>query len=447
MSDIFEAEGFDVVVAHDGIAGLAAIERENPDVVALDIELPGLTGIQILERLGDRLASLPIVMLTAHRDVKHAVHAMQLGAYHYLTKPIDTAEVVLVFNRAVERRQLHEEVQQLRRRVEGNTLAEQMGSSPEITDVFEQVRTVAASDFTVLVLGETGSGKELIAQALHRQSGRAAAPFIALDCGAIPETLLESELFGHEKGAFSGAERKKEGQFQLAERGTLFLDEIGNMPINLQAKLLRALESKQVQAVGATRLTPLDVRFIAATNIDLERKIQAGEFRADLFFRLAQYTIRLPALRERPGDIRHLARRFVREVSIELRRPVTDITEEALVLLVAQSWPGNVRELRNVVRQAVLRCRVGSLDAESIVAAMGKSAEAKPLEPAPAAGDRSLKSLKEVAVEAAQQAERIAIREALRAAGGNKALAARTLRTDYKTMHVKMKQLGIENDA
>jgi len=303
----------------------------------------------------------------------------------------------------------------------------------------EQVRSVAGTGYTVLILGETGSGKELVAQAIHKESERRAHPFVAIDCGAIPEQLLESELFGHEKGAFTGAERKRQGSFRLAQGGTCFLDEVGNLPLNLQAKLLRVLESRQVQAVGGDRSAVLDLRFVAATNDDLQARSAAGQFRADLYFRLAQYTIALPPLRDRPVDIPSLAHRFLAEASVELRRPVQQIVPEALELLQQHPWPGNVRELRNVIRQAVLMSRDLMIGRDVVRVLLGKPGAPRP--PAGAATEGS--SLREVATQAAEAAERRAISEALRAAGGNKSHAARALRTDFKTLHLKIKRLGL----
>jgi two-component system response regulator HydG len=303
------------------------------------------------------------------------------------------------------------------------------------------VRTVAGSSFSVLVLGETGSGKELVAQAIHRQSDRRGKAFVALDCGAIPDTLLESELFGHERGAFTGAVKKKMGQFHLAEGGTLFLDEVGNLPLALQAKLLRVLESRQVQSVGAHRATPLDVRFVAATNDDLQARVAQGLFRADLYFRLAQYTIALPPLRERPSDIPYLAQRFLDEASFELRRPVHQIPADVLALLRTHRWPGNVRQLRNVVRQAVLESRDLTLGRALIQRLLGGTSKghASAATVTVAGG----KSLKETADEAAREAERHVICETLRATRGNKSQAAKALKTDYKTLHLRMKLLAI----
>jgi DNA-binding NtrC family response regulator len=437
----FKAEGFDVSMAHDGPAGVERASADAPDVVLLDIRLPGLDGLQVLERLKAAAPWMPVVMLTASRDLKTAVRATQLGAFDYLAKPIDHDEILGVVRRALETRALRLEVEDLRRRVnrdEAGTLAAQMGGSAAVKQLVEQVSIVAASNFTVLVLGETGTGKELVAQAIHRQSERRRQPLIALDCGAIPESLLESELFGHEKGAFTGAERRQAGRFQLAQGGTCFLDEIGNLPLSPQAKLLRALESKQVQPVGAGRATSIDIRFIAATNDDLLARTHDGRFRADLYFRLAQYTIDVPPLRQRPDDIPYLAQRFLEEAGVELRRPVQQLLPGALELLQSHDWPGNVRELRNVVRQAVLRTT------ELVIRPADLRAAWSDARATTAAARRSVAtSLKGVAEEAARAAERQAICAALRAAAGNQSRAAKALQTDYKTLNVKLKRLCI----
>jgi DNA-binding NtrC family response regulator len=435
---ILADEDIELVVANTGEAGLARADEVAPDVIVLDIRMPDVDGIEVLRRLRPAERGIPVIMLTAEHDVKLAVRAMQLGAFDYHTKPLDPDELVLVVRRALETRALRTEVAALRRRVGPAGLADAMGPSPAVQQVVEQVATVAATGFSVLVLGETGTGKELVAQAIHRHSARANQPFIALDCGAIPEALIESELFGHERGAFTGADRRKRGQFELAAGGTVFLDEVGNMPLLLQAKLLRALESRQVQRVGGDAAQPIDVRFIAATNDDLQKRAEGGAFRPDLFFRLAQYTVRLPPLRERRDDIDHLARRFLEEVCIELRRPVIAIAEDARALLGDYDWPGNVRELRNVIRQSVLEAKAAVLSKSNVQRFIGKPASRRPRLAAPAG-----RSLREAADAAARDAERDAIADTLRATRGNKAEAARLLRTDYKTLHVKMKALGI----
>ena len=442
LQKILLPAGFDVIAASDGLSGLARVAADKPDVVLLDLNMPQLDGLGVLEQLRAGASDIPVIMLTGDTLIRSAVRATQLGAFDYLTKPIDQGEVVRVVRRAVETRVLKAEVADLRRQLgEGGGLAAQMGNSLPVREVIEQVQTVAASNFSVLILGETGTGKDLVSQAIHRQSERRNKPFVAIDCGAIPEALLESELFGHEKGSFTGADRRKKGHFQLAEGGTVFLDEIGNLPLGLQAKLLRALESRQVMAVGATDSTPMDVRFLAATNDELQTRVKQGQFRADLYFRLAQYTISLPPLRERVEDIPHLAQRFLEEVSIELKRPVREISAEAMQLLMAHDWSGNVRELRNIIRQSVLEAKDVVLHQASVRRFLGRGTGPVPTVKVTSTAGRSLKIAAE---EAAREAERRAICEALREARGNKSQAARALQTDFKTLHIKMKHLGIQ---
>jgi len=438
---VLASERMDVSEAESGEEALVKLHERVPDVVLLDLHMRGLGGMQVLERIKADLPSLPVVMLTGSHEVKDAVQAMQLGAFDYQTKPYNRDELILVVRRAVDTTRMQSELEEYRRGARDHAAAgliAQMGTSLAIREVVDQVALVAASTFTVLIIGETGTGKELVAQAVHRLSDRRHRPFVALDCGAIPEALMESELFGHEKGAFTGAERRKEGRFRLAEGGTCLLDEIGNMPLGLQAKLLRVLESGEVQPVGADRATAMNVRFIAATNEDLESRAGVGAFRSDLYFRLAQYSIRLPPLRDRRDDIPAIAMRFAQEAATELRRPIETIVQGALDLLVAHDWPGNARQLRNVMRRAVLQTNGLAVRAETVRALLGDARRERPDTPPPSGA-----SLREVAQRAATSAERHAIVEALRASRGNKAIAARALSTDYKTLHLKIKHLGI----
>jgi DNA-binding NtrC family response regulator len=429
---------YDISTVSNGKSCLVEIETNTPNVVILDLQLPDINGIDILEKIRRTNPSLPVIMLTAYAELKTAIRAMQLGAFDYLTKPINQDEIIVVVRRALEKSELLAEVKDLRRQLEGGSLVQQMGPSLQIQRIADQVQTVAASNFSVLILGETGTGKELIAQAIHRQSPRRGKSFVALDCGAIPDTLLESELFGYEKGAFTGADRRKEGYFHLAEGGTLFLDEVGNLPLLLQAKLLRVMESKQVQAVGATKTKQMDIRFVAATNQDLQKYVAKGEFRSDLYFRFAQYTINVPSLRDRPEDIPHLAQRFLEEASLELRHPISGIHSDVIALLQKYQWPGNVRELRNVIRHAVLETKDLVIHHDLMKGILGNEMD-KQIKPSSTFG----KSLKEVADTAARDAERQFIIETLQATHGNKSEAARTLKTDYKTLHTKIKNLGI----
>jgi DNA-binding NtrC family response regulator len=437
LGAVLRDKGFVVVDAEDGAAALQQVTRERPAVILLDLSMPRMSGMDALPEIKRLDADVPVIICTAHADLATAVRAMKLGAYDYLTKPFDVDLLILTVERAVERHQLRSRIEELRQG-QGSSLAERMGGSAAIGRIIQQVSQVAESNFTVLVQGETGTGKELVARAIHQQSPRRKAPFVAVDCGAIPETLVESELFGHERGAFTGAQSRREGHFQLAKGGTLFLDEIGNVPVATQAKLLRALEQREVLPLGSGRAVPVDVRIIAATNSELEGSVKAGRFRADLYYRLSEFTITLPPLRSRREDITHLAQRFLEEVSMELGRPVRRISDEAIDVLLRHDWPGNVRELKNVVRKAALL----AADVVTVehLPSLGSSAPA-PSRPA-AEPERDL-SLREAAELAAGHAERDAIRRALEATRGNKSQAARLLRTDYTTLHGKMKRYGI----
>ena len=434
------AAGFETSQAGDGAEAVAAVQAERPAVILLDVTMPRTGGLEALPELKRIAPDVPVIMCTAYIDVPTAVRAMQLGAYDYLTKPFDPELLLLTVKRALERQGLLAEISELRSQGEGISLADRMGSSRAIQAVIQQVAQVSRSSFTVLIHGETGTGKELVARAIHNQSPRRGKPFVAVDCGAIPETLVESELFGYEKGAFTGALRRKDGRFQAAAGGTIFLDEIGNLPLAMQAKLLRALEDRQVTPLGATRPVTVDSRIIAASNVELEEAVRAGRFRADLYYRLNEFGISLPPLRSRPEDIAQLAGRFLDEVSMELRRPVHGITDEALALLGRHDWPGNVRELKNMIRKAALLA--ADVITPELLPALGTPrAGGSPGVAAPVASDGL--SLREVTEVATADAERRAIREALEAVKGNKSQAARLLRTDYTTLHAKMKRYSI----
>jgi DNA-binding NtrC family response regulator len=432
-----DTPGLEVSLVHDGTEGLESILSKPPDIVLLDLGLPGVSGLEILQRIKTLYPQLPVVVLTGFSDVRTAVQAIKLGAYQFLTKPVNTDELQVIVQRALEHGDLLEEIESLRRKVgPDGVLGSLVGGSVGMQTVVRRIRQVAASNFTVLIQGETGVGKELVARALHEESPRQGKPLIPIDCGAIPENLLESELFGHEKGAFSGADRRKEGLFVLADGGTIFLDEIANLPLPIQAKLLRVLQERKLMAVGATVPRQLDVRFVAATNISLETAVKEGKFRQDLFYRLAEFTIQVPPLRERGDDVLLLARRFREEASLELRRPVAAISEDACRVLRAHGWAGNVRELRNVIRQAVLVAPDSVIEAPQIQALL--SAWDAPLDST--TGDRSLK---EIADAAAADAEKRAIAEVLQKTNGNKSQAARILKVDYKTLHLKVKRYGL----
>jgi two-component system nitrogen regulation response regulator GlnG len=441
VAELLGSRGFDPVDTGDPHTVVDLVRQARPSVVLLDVAMPGMSGLDVLPRLREAAPDVPVVMLTALHDVHTVVQAMRLGAYDYLSKPCDPSEICIAATRAAEHHQLLREVHSLRTALQdGVGLRDLMGPSPVVAALVRQVDQVAASNFTVLVQGETGAGKELVARSIHRQSPRRAAPFVAVDCGAIPDALVESELFGHEKGAFTGADQKKQGQFAAAHGGTLFLDEVGNLPAAAQAKVLRALQERQVRPVGSTRSVPVDARVIAAANLPLGDEVQHGRFRQDLYYRLSEFTITVPPLRERREDVLPLANRFLVETGMELKRSVRGFSEAAAARLGTYDWPGNVRELRNVVRRAVLV----SADLVEVDAVLPPP----PAAPAPAAANGHVTwthgvSLRQVSDHAAEAAERQAIRQALEASSGNKSEAARLLRTDFKTLHTKMRHYGI----
>src|SRR5467141_2398761 len=456
-------EGVRVDTADSGTAALDRIAALDYDAIVTDLKMPGMDGLELLAEIRTQRPDTPALMITGHGEHDLVVHALRGGAYDFIQKPIDRDYFVASLRRAIEMRQLSRRVkeQQLalerhldeleaiveertRELRETNKVIESplrllMGPNGQMVKIVEQIKQVADSPLTVLVEGETGTGKELVARAIHQLSARREKPFVAVDCGAIPDTLIESELFGYEKGAFTGAHQRKEGQFQLAGGGSLFLDEIVNLPLPTQAKLLRALQERQVQPLGSKQPVRVSVRIIAAANVSLEREVRAGRFRQDVYYRLNEFAITLPPLRER-DDILHLANEFLPEASMELGRPCRKISEAAAQVLLRYRWPGNVRELRNVIRRAILLAsEVIEPEHFSVLPVDAPPATALRGEPAPLDS-----SLKEIAEAASADAEQQAIRSALHSSRGNKSEAARHLRTDYKTLHLKMKQYDIE---
>jgi len=351
---LMKKEGYETSIASDGETGLRVFREQWPDIVFLDFKMPGINGMEMLKEVKNLDQDIPVVIITAYADIAGAVDAMRTGAHDYLSKPFVHEEVIRIARRAVSERKLKQRVKKLSRRQDDSTsLCRQMGPSDSIGRLISKVNRVAASDFSVVILGETGAGKELVARAIHNTSRRSEKPFVAIDCGAIQETLIESELFGHEKGSFTGAVAQKPGKFETALGGTLFLDEISNMTLGSQAKLLRVLQEKKVYRIGGQKPIDVDARILAASNQDLENAVESGTFRDDLFYRLSEFTIRIPPLRERKRDILYLAQRFLDTTNLELGKWVKDFSKEALAALKAYNWPGNVRELRSTIRQAV----------------------------------------------------------------------------------------------
>jgi DNA-binding NtrC family response regulator len=442
LARFMRSEGFDVLVANDGEGALRMIGQSRPDAVFLDLKMPGMSGMEVLKKAKELDPDIPVVILTAYADVPGAVDAMKAGAHDYLAKPFDHVEVSRVVRRAVSECRLKKKLKELSRLVEDNhSLVKLMGPSDLIRCLVAQVNRVAQSEFNVIITGETGSGKELVARAIHFTSARSRKPFVAVDCGAIPETLLESELFGHEKGAFTGAVALKQGKFEAAAGGTLLLDEIGNMPLSSQAKLLRVLQEKKMFRVGGLRSIDVDVRLLVASNKALEESVKSGSFREDLYYRLNEFTIRIPALRDRKEDIPYLAGRFLDATNLELDKSVGAVSEEAMAALMSHEWPGNVRELRSTIRRAVLlagdEIRKEHVD-------MPEMTKLTPQHESDMDGTQwKGVPLKEIVKRNVEAVEREVLMKVLQYTGGNKAKAARMLEIDYKTIHTKVRQFGL----
>jgi len=442
LSNVLKEEGLEVYTAKDGLEALEQLRKEAPAAIVMDIKMPRLNGLEALEKIKEIDPQIPVVMITAYGDVQSAVLAMKLGAYDYLTKPFNNEVILFTIKRALERRELMARVEGLMGQVgNGAILREVMGASPQIQMVFQQVQQVARSNFTVVLQGETGTGKEIVARAIHQQSDRRENPFVALDCGAIPDTLIESELFGYEKGAFTGANRRKEGHFELAAGGTIFLDEVANLPLATQSKLLRVLQERLVQPLGSKRVINVKARIIVASNVLLEEEVRRGKFRQDLYHRLNEFSIHIPPLRERKEDIPYLAKRFLDEANMELKKKVLGLSEEAVKLLLSYPWPGNVRELRNVIRRAVL-LSTDVIRPEHLMP-LGSETLAIPSEEEIYSGIKTRLSLKEIADKATAEVEKRMIQQVLQVTRGNKSQAAKLLRIDYKTLHNKIKRYGI----
>jgi two-component system nitrogen regulation response regulator GlnG len=451
-----------VDTADSGRAALDLITAIDYDAIITDIKMPGTDGLALLAEIRTRRPDTPTLMITGHGDHALAIDALRGGAYDFIQKPIDRGYFVVSLRRAIQKVELrhHVKEQQLALECHANELEQTLekrtrelrevksaiesplrwliGRSRQMEKVVQQISQVADSPLSIIVEGETGTGKELVARAIHHLSPRGKKPFVAVDCGAIPDTLIESELFGYERGAFTGAQQRKEGRFQLAEGGSLFLDEVINLPLPMQAKLLRVLQERWVQPLGSKQPVRLDVRIIAASNVSLAQEANAGRFRQDVYYRLNEFVINLPPLRER-DDILDLANGFLVEASMEFGRACREISEGAAEVLLHYPWPGNVRELRNVIRRATLLASDVIQPDDLSLLPVGAS----PTIPLRREQSADCSSLKEIAGAAAADAEQQAIRRALQVTSGNKSEAARLLRTDYKTLHVKMKQYGI----
>ncbi|WP_447972744.1 sigma-54-dependent transcriptional regulator [Nitrospira sp. Kam-Ns4a] len=441
LSKILEDEGYEVAVAKSGNEALKLVATEPPDLVLLDIWMPEMDGLETLKRLRELAPRVQVVMMSGHGSIETAVKAIKLGAYDYIEKPLSLENVTLRVRHALDQHRLQEENLSLRTRVERHF--ELVGLSPAMQRLRQLIETAGPTNGRVLISGENGTGKELVARAIHLHSPRRDKPFVAVNCAAIPDTLIESELFGHEKGAFSGATAMKRGQFELADGGTLFLDEIGDMSLNTQAKVLRALQEQQFNRVGGTKLIKVDVRVIAASNKDLPKEIEKGNFRDDLFYRLNVLPITVPPLRDRKEDIPLLVRHFLRLNAEEQGLKMKEITPEAVEALQAHDWPGNIRELRNLIERLLILVPGQIIDA-SHVGLFLRARPAAAVAPVAAAATplaaKSFASLRD----ARNAFEREYISRKLREHGWNVSRTADDLKIERSHLHRKIKLLNIE---
>ena len=428
--------GYDVVTACDGLEALGELEAHHIDVVITDLRMPRLDGMGLLQKLQERFPALPVILITAHGTVEAAVQALKCGAFDFITKPFDRTEMRQVVDKAVRTHVLGP----------GEILAEDaqmgrfqiIGQSEPMQEVYGIIDKVAATPSTVLITGESGTGKELIAQALHDQSDRANKPLIKVNCAALPSSLIESELFGHEKGAFTGAITQKPGRFELADEGTLFLDEVGEIAPEIQVKLLRAIQAGEFERVGGIRTKKVDVRLIGATNRDLRQAVEQGDFRDDLYYRLNVVQVHLPPLRERRSDIPLLIDHFLAKFNARLGRAVQDLDEVAERRLLAYDWPGNIRELENAVERCILFCEGETITEPDLPAEIRNER----ISDAALEGDTSLKAQVRAA---AERVERELIVKALKQTGGNVTHTARLLKISRKGLQNKMKEFGLRD--
>jgi len=438
LKDTLESEGYRVISANNGVEGMKYLKDSRIDLVLTDLKLPEKDGLEVLKLSKEENQMVPVIVMTAFGSVETAVHAMKEGAFDFITKPFDIDHLLMLIRRALETQRVLTENILLREEFASKLgLPRIIGKSTKITEVAQLVQKVAPAKTTVLLLGESGTGKELFARAIHNLSQRRNYPFVPINCAAIPKNLLESELFGHEKGSFTGADAKKLGKFELADRGTIFLDEIGDMDLTLQSKLLRAIEESEIERIGGVRTVKVDVRIIAASNRDLEKAVEDKGFREDLYYRLNVFPIEIPPLRERREDIPLLVEYFINKYRLELKTTQKDISKDALNILMNYRWKGNVRELENTIERALILCDGDIISPEHIVLTQRPVAES-------ATQLLSEGTLEDVAKRALKIAETESIVEALRKTRGNKSKAAEILRVSYKTLLTKIKEYGIE---
>ena len=441
IRDRLVQEDFRVEEAASGAEALPVLQRGNLDLALIDFQLPDTDGLRLLEEARASDPALPVVLMTAYATVDSAVKAMKLGAYDYLPKPVDLDHLALTVQRGLETTRLRRELRALRRSMEAGTGPQKiLAKSPAMEEVFRVIERVAPTDATVLILGESGTGKGLVARAIHDASPRSAMPFMTVTCTALQETLLESELMGHERGAFTDAKERKKGLFELADGGTLFLDEIGDVPVSFQAKLLQLLEDKTFRRVGGTQDLRADVRILVATHRDLEEAVRQGRFRQDLYYRLKIIPVAMPPLREREGDVGVLCQHFLDRYAAEFGSPARRLSAAALEVMEAYRWPGNVREIRNVLERMVLLARGEELGVDDIPQEiLGSRAPAA----APSGGDEAVPYALPPGGVDFEQLERSLVEQALRRTRGNQTRAARLLGMNREQIRYRVEKFGL----
>ena len=433
---LFEREGYLVEAVAAGEEALSLLSIKSYDVIITDLFLPGVSGIDILKHVKENSLPCNVILITGNASAETAVKAMKEGAFDYITKPVNFDKLKVLVAKAIEKSRLVAENLYLRQQLRGKYKFDNIiGNSPAIQPVFARMEKILVTDSTVLILGESGTGKELVAKAIHYNGLRKEKPFIAINCGAIPAELLESELFGHMRGSFTGAVADKPGKFELANKGTIFLDEIGTMPLQLQMKLLRVLQEQEVERVGSTSHTKLDVRVISATNADLEEKVQREDFREDLYYRLNVIPIHLPPLRDRREDIPLLAKHFLRKICKDMRRPVMEITSEAIRALESYKWPGNVREMENVIERTVALTDSDIIDVQDLPTQIGGVAQKHSLLPSLQIPEEGLDLADAIA-----HIEQTFIKQAMDKSSNIKARAASLLNINRTTLVEKIKR-------
>jgi two-component system, NtrC family, response regulator HydG len=437
--------GHTVEVAADAEEALQKALASPPDLMVTDLQLPGRSGLELIADLQDRGFDSTFIVLTAHGTIDSAVEATRSGVYDYLTKPVQPDRIETVILKGLERAAMRQEVVLLRREmVRAGRFQKLIGRSPDMLRLYNMIDQIAPSTAPVLITGDSGTGKEVVARAIHNLSARASGRFVAISCAAIPETLLESEILGHEKGAFTSASASRPGVFELAHQGTLFLDEIAEMPTLLQSKLLRVLEEQKVRRIGGSREIPVDVRVLAATNVNVAERLRTGELREDLYFRLNVFTLHLPPLRERMDDLSLLAQSFLEEYAQENAKPLVGFSEEALELMRRYHWPGNVRELRNAIQRAVILCRGEEIQARDLPPGVRPTIRSESASSEGGGDDGSLRISLGTPLD---EVEKAVILATLASCGQNKTRAAALLGISTKTLHAKLNRYGVRDDG